>query len=74
MKPFEGLIDIYTPQIDLLNDPDGKLLNYFHQLNKRQWFYEAPSPAKTFHPHQISVDRKSCFSLLTLDTWQGKQL
>lgn len=50
MKPFEGLIDIYTPQIDPLNDPDGKLLNYFHQLNKRQWFYEAPSPAKTFHP------------------------
>ena len=50
MKSFEGLIDIYSPQIDLLKDPDGKLLNYFHQLSKRLWFYEAPSPARTFHP------------------------
>ncbi len=50
MKPFEGLIDIYSPQIDLLKDPDGKLLNYFQQLNKRLWTYEAPSPARTFHP------------------------
>ncbi|GEM_PF-1679579 len=50
MKPFEGLIDIYSPQIDLLKDPDGKLLSYFHQLNKRLWSYEAPSPARTFHP------------------------
>lgn len=50
MKPFEGLIDIYSPQIDLLKDPDGKLLDYFQQLNKRLWSYEAPSPARTFHP------------------------
>lgn len=50
MKAFEGLIDIYSPQIDLLKDPDGRLLNYFHGLNKRLWFYEAPSPARTFHP------------------------
>ena len=50
MKSFEGLIDIYSPQIDLLKDPDEKLLAYFHQLNKRLWFYEAPSPARSFHP------------------------
>jgi hypothetical protein len=50
MKAFEGLIDIYSPQIDLLKNPDGKLLDYFHRLNKRLWFYEAPSPARTFHP------------------------
>jgi hypothetical protein len=50
MKAFEGLIDIYSPQIDLLKDPDGRLLYYFHGLNKRLWFYEAPSPARTFHP------------------------
>jgi len=50
MKGFEGLIDIYSPQIDLLKNPDGRLLNYFQSLNKRLWFYEAPSPARTFHP------------------------
>lgn len=50
MKAFEGLIDIYSPQIDLLKDPDGKLLDYFHSLNKRLWCYEAPSPGRSFHP------------------------
>jgi len=50
MKGFEGLIDIYSPQVDLLKDPEGKLLTYFHRLGKRNWFYEAPSPARTFHP------------------------
>ena len=50
MKGFEGLIDIYSPQVDLLKDPEGKLVNYFHSLGKRNWFYEAPSPARTFHP------------------------
>jgi virulence-associated protein VapD len=50
MQPFKELIDIYCPQIDLLKNPNGKLLNYLHSLNKRLWFYEAPSPARTFHP------------------------
>jgi len=50
MKDFEGLIDIYSPQVDLLKDPEGKLVSYFHSLGKRNWFYEAPSPARTFHP------------------------
>ncbi len=50
MQPFKDLIDIYCPQVDLLKHPNGKLLNYLHSLNKRLWFYEAPSPARTFHP------------------------
>ncbi|MCE1200406.1 MAG: hypothetical protein LWW85_15680, partial [Marinilabiliales bacterium] len=50
MKSFEGLIDVYSPQIDLLKDPNHKLLDYFHSLKKRIWFYEAPAPARNFHP------------------------
>ena len=50
MKGFEGLIDIYCPQVDLLKDPQGKLLAYFHGLGKRNWFYEAVGPSRTLHP------------------------
>ncbi|MBN1348308.1 VCBS repeat-containing protein [candidate division KSB1 bacterium] len=50
MKPFEKVIDIYTPQIDLLKKPDGELLAYFHRLKKTLWFYEAIGPSRILHP------------------------
>ena len=50
MKGFEGLINTYCPQVDLLKDQQGKLLNYFHDLGQRNWFYEAVGPSRTLHP------------------------
>lgn len=50
MKGFEGLIDIYQPEVGLLNQPDRKLVNCFLRLGKKLWFYEAPGPARLFHP------------------------
>ncbi len=49
LEEFKDLIDIWQPEINTLKR-DPKLVEWFQKNAKRFWFYEAPGPAKNWHP------------------------